>query len=63
MGVDQFDPDLIHETFIQTIRDLKILQERQQRKCENLEKSLKEEQKVHVKSIDILRDKHQVFLY
>lgn len=55
-----FDPDLLHETFVQTIKDLKILQERQQKKCEKLENHLKEEQKVHAKNIDSLQEKHQV---
>lgn len=32
---EDFDPSLLSETFTQTIKDLRILQERQQRKCES----------------------------
>lgn len=60
IGSDQFDPDLLYETFVETIKDLKILQERQQRKCDKLEEALKEEQKVFVKAIDKFVGKHQV---
>lgn len=59
IGSDQFDPDLLHETFTQTIKDLKILQERQQRKCERLEEVAKQEQLVFAKNIDLLQDRHQ----
>ena len=60
IGTDQFDPDVLHETFVQTIKDLKIVQEKQQRKCERLEESLKDEQKIHAKNINNLKDRHQV---
>lgn len=59
VGSDQFDADLLHETFTQTINDLKILQERQQRKCDRIEDVLREEQTVHSKSISHLQDRHQ----
>jgi exocyst complex component 5 len=60
-SVDQLDdPDFLHETFIQTIKDLKILQERQQRKCDKLEDMVKEEMKVHSKNIGALQERHQV---
>ncbi|XP_035774275.1 exocyst complex component 5-like [Anopheles albimanus] len=60
IGSDQFDPDLLHETFVETIKDMKILQERQQRKCDKLEEALKEEQAIFVKAIDKFVAKHQV---
>uniref|UniRef100_A0A182ILN1 Exocyst complex component 5 n=1 Tax=Anopheles atroparvus TaxID=41427 RepID=A0A182ILN1_ANOAO len=60
IGSDQFDPDLLYETFVETIKDMKILQERQQRKCDKLEEALKEEQAVFVKAIDKFVAKHQV---
>lgn len=44
---------------MQTIKDLKVLQERQQRKCERLEEILKEEQGAHAKYIEKLQDRHQ----
>lgn len=55
-----FEPDLLIETFQNTIKDLKILQERQQRKCEKLEAVLAEEQKVHARNIDKLLERHSV---
>uniref|UniRef100_A0A182W1J9 Exocyst complex component 5 n=1 Tax=Anopheles minimus TaxID=112268 RepID=A0A182W1J9_9DIPT len=60
IGSDQFDPDLLYETFVETIKDMKILQERQQRKCDKLEEALKEEQAIFVKAIDKFVAKHQV---
>jgi exocyst complex component 5 len=57
---EQFDPDLLSDTFSQSIKDLKILQERQQRKCEKLEAALKDEQKVHAKNIDKLLERHSI---
>lgn len=60
IGLDNFDPVLLHDTFTQTIQDLKILQERQQRKCERLEEVLKNEQSLFAKNIDGLQDRHQV---
>uniref|UniRef100_A0A182MQ72 Exocyst complex component 5 n=1 Tax=Anopheles culicifacies TaxID=139723 RepID=A0A182MQ72_9DIPT len=60
IGSDQFDPDLLYETFVETIKDMKILQERQQRKCDKLEEALKEEQAIFVKAIDKFVSKHQV---
>lgn len=56
---EQFDADLLHETFTQTIKDLKILQERQKRKCERIEDVLREEQSIHGKKINQLQDRHQ----
>ncbi|KAJ6630920.1 Exocyst complex component 5 [Pseudolycoriella hygida] len=60
IGLDNFDPVLLHDTFTQTIQDLKILQERQQRKCERLEEVLKNEQSLFAKNIDGLQGRHQV---
>lgn len=60
IGSEQFDPDLLHDTFTQTIKDLKILQERQQRKCERLEEQAKEEQILFGKNISALKARHQI---
>jgi hypothetical protein len=54
------NPDFLQETFIQTIKDLKILQERQQRKCDKLEEQVKDELKILSKNIGSLQDRHQV---
>lgn len=63
IGTDHFDPDVLHETFVQTIKDLKILQEKQQKKCERLEEALKEEQKIYARNINKLQERHQVSTY
>jgi exocyst complex component 5 len=57
---EDFDPHLLSSFFQQSIKDLKILQERQQRKCEKLESALSEEQKVHARSIDNLLERHSI---
>lgn len=59
VGSDQFDAEFLHETFAQTIKDLKILQERQQRKCERLEEILHDEESVHAVNIEKLQSRHQ----
>lgn len=58
-GIDDFNPLALHDTFIQTIKDLKILQEKQQAKCERMEESLKQEQSTHAKKISKLQERHQ----
>lgn len=52
--------ELLIETFQNTIKDLKVLQERQQRKCEKLEAALSDEQKIHAKHIDKLLERHSI---
>uniref|UniRef100_A0A1A9VR06 Exocyst complex component 5 n=1 Tax=Glossina austeni TaxID=7395 RepID=A0A1A9VR06_GLOAU len=59
-GVEDFNPTALHETFTQTIKDLKILQEKQQAKCERLEESLRQEQEAHGKKIFKLQERHQL---
>lgn len=51
---------MLSETFTQTTKDLKILQERQQRKCEKLEAALSDEQKVHARHVDKLLERHSI---
>ncbi|XP_037815141.1 exocyst complex component 5 [Lucilia sericata] len=58
--IKDFNPTALHDTFIQTIQDLKILQEKQQAKCERLEESLKKEQEEHAKNIVKLKERHQL---
>ncbi|XP_017143854.1 exocyst complex component 5 [Drosophila miranda] len=55
----EFSPVALHDTFIQTIKDLKILQEKQQGKCERLEESLRQEKESHAKKISKLQERHQ----
>lgn len=59
-GSQKFDPDLLHDAFRQAIKDLKILQERQQKKCEKLEAQVIEEEQSHAQKLVTLLDKHQV---
>ncbi|XP_047002914.1 exocyst complex component 5 [Schistocerca americana] len=42
-----FDPILLHETFLQAIKDLQVLQERQRKRCERLEMMCREEEASH----------------
>lgn len=49
-----FDPLLVHETFLQAIKDLQVLEERQQKKCDKLETVMKEEEAKHaVETLDL----------
>lgn len=60
-----FDPTIVHETFLQAIKDLQILQERQQKKCDKLETALKDEEAKHILEILELqeRNKHSIDLF
>lgn len=60
-----FDPVLVHETFLHAIKDLQILQERQQKKCEKIEMSVKEEETRHTFEVIELQDrnKHAIDLF
>ncbi|KAF7384399.1 hypothetical protein HZH66_012649 [Vespula vulgaris] len=60
-----FDPVIVHETFLQAIKDLQILQERQQKKCDKLEAGLKDEEARHALEILDLqeRNKHSIDLF
>lgn len=57
-----FDAELLHESFMHTIKDLNILSERQQRKCEKQEEELRGVQKFHAKAIDQLQQKHKTVM-
>ncbi|KOX77029.1 Exocyst complex component 5, partial [Melipona quadrifasciata] len=64
-GKTFFDPTIVHETFLQAIKDLQILQERQQKKCDKLEAALKDEEARHILEIFELqeRNKHSIDLF
>lgn len=55
----------MHETFLQAIKDLQILQERQRKKCDKLETALKDEEAKHILEILELqeRNKHSIDLF
>lgn len=54
-----FDPVLLNETFIQAIKDLQVLQERQRKKCEKLEVICREEEANHWKEVDRLQERNK----
>ncbi|XP_063977769.1 exocyst complex component 5 isoform X1 [Diachasmimorpha longicaudata] len=54
-----FDPVVVHETFVRAIKDLQVLEERQQKKCEKLELGLKEEDTRHTLEIIDLQEKNK----
>ncbi|XP_038206975.1 exocyst complex component 5 [Zerene cesonia] len=55
---DQFDPEMIHDIFTQAIQDLKVLQERQERKCARLEQAVQDEEKIYVAKLAEIMDQH-----
>ncbi|XP_049877648.1 exocyst complex component 5 [Pectinophora gossypiella] len=55
---DQFDPEMIHDIFTQAIQDLKVLQERQERKCARLEQAVQEEEKLYGAKLSEIMDQH-----
>lgn len=56
---DQLDPIALQETFLQAIKDLQMLQERQFRKCARLEQQCQEEELGHWQEIAQLQDKNK----
>ncbi|XP_026760590.1 exocyst complex component 5 [Galleria mellonella] len=55
---DEFDPEMIHDIFTQAIQDLKVLQERQERKCARLEQAVQEEEKLYNTKLSEIMDQH-----
>ncbi|KAG6449971.1 exocyst complex component 5 [Manduca sexta] len=55
---DQFDPEIIHDIFTQAIQDLKVLQERQERKCARLQQAVQEEEKLYGTKLAEIMDQH-----
>ncbi|KAJ3648998.1 hypothetical protein Zmor_020762, partial [Zophobas morio] len=41
---ENFNPSLLHDSFVQAIKDLTLLQERQKKKCERLEAAVREDE-------------------
>uniref|UniRef100_A0A1B6KSQ6 Exocyst complex component 5 n=1 Tax=Graphocephala atropunctata TaxID=36148 RepID=A0A1B6KSQ6_9HEMI len=58
-GNSTFDPVLMHETFSQAIKDLQLLLERQQKKCEKLEQACHDEETSHWQDISKLQEKNK----
>lgn len=59
-GSSNFDPILLHETFLQAIRDLQMLQDRQQKKCERLETMCREEEMNHWQRVYQMQERNKV---
>lgn len=57
---DQIDPEMIHDIFTQAIQDLKVLQERQERKCMRLEQAVQEEEKQYGAKLSEIMEQHSV---
>uniref|UniRef100_A0A1B6CXT9 Exocyst complex component 5 n=1 Tax=Clastoptera arizonana TaxID=38151 RepID=A0A1B6CXT9_9HEMI len=54
-----FDSVLMHETFLQAIKDLQLLLDRQKKKCEKLETLCQEEEANHWQDISQLQEKNK----
>nr|XP_023030240.1 exocyst complex component 5 isoform X1 [Leptinotarsa decemlineata] len=48
---EEFNPNLLHESFVQAIKDLTLLQDRQQKKCEKLEMAVREDEAMFFQEI------------
>ncbi|KAF2882433.1 hypothetical protein ILUMI_23752 [Ignelater luminosus] len=58
-GEDDFNPTQLHDSFVQAIKDLTLLQERQQKKCERLESAVRQDQVVFFQEIQALQEKNK----
>uniref|UniRef100_A0A8D8Y3G9 Exocyst complex component 5 n=1 Tax=Cacopsylla melanoneura TaxID=428564 RepID=A0A8D8Y3G9_9HEMI len=59
-GVEIFDPVVMEETFVQCIKDFKLLQDRQKKKCEKLEQLCHEEEVRHVQQLSHIQEKNKL---
>ncbi|KAB0803903.1 hypothetical protein PPYR_00873 [Photinus pyralis] len=58
-GEEHFNPTLLHDSFVQAIKDLTLLQERQQKKCERLEAVVRQDELVFFQEIQALQEKNK----
>lgn len=58
-GEEDFNPSLLHESFVQAIKDLTLLQERQQKKCERLETVVRQDEMIFFQEIQALQEKNK----
>ncbi|CAH1958196.1 unnamed protein product [Acanthoscelides obtectus] len=56
---EDFNPTLLHESFVQAIKDLTLLQERQQKKCEKLENAVREDEALFFQEVYNLFEQNQ----
>ncbi|CAH1958200.1 unnamed protein product [Acanthoscelides obtectus] len=57
---EDFNPTLLHESFVQAIKDLTLLQERQQKKCEKLENAVREDEALFFQEVYNLFEQNQL---
>ncbi|KAF7265194.1 hypothetical protein GWI33_021387 [Rhynchophorus ferrugineus] len=53
------NPALLHESFVQAIKDLTLLQERQEKKCERLEATVREDEAIFFQEIYTLLEQNK----
>jgi len=58
-STNRFNPSIIHETFLQAISDLQMLQERQMKKCEKLESACQEEESRHWQDVAAFQERNK----
>ncbi|CAB0002503.1 unnamed protein product [Nesidiocoris tenuis] len=58
-GSSTFEPSLMFDTFCQTIKDLRLLQDRQRKKCDKLEVICQEEENSHWQDIGKFQEKNK----
>ncbi|XP_022909195.1 exocyst complex component 5 [Onthophagus taurus] len=58
-GNEEFNPVVLHDSFVQAIKDLTLLQERQQKKCERLEARVQDDEAIFRKEIHGLLDSNK----
>lgn len=59
-GDEDFNPILLHDSFVQAIKDLTLLQERQQKRCERLEAAVRDDETLFRREIHGLQDNNKV---
>jgi hypothetical protein len=58
-GDEDFNPTLLHDSFVQAIKDLTLLQERQKKKCERLEAAVREDEALFFQEIHNLLEQNK----
>ncbi|KAF5297093.1 hypothetical protein FQA39_LY02673 [Lamprigera yunnana] len=58
-GEEDFNPTLLHDSFVQAIKDLTLLQERQQKKCERLETIVRQDEIIFFQEVQGLQEKNK----
>ncbi|XP_017785913.1 PREDICTED: exocyst complex component 5 isoform X2 [Nicrophorus vespilloides] len=59
-GEDDFNPILLHDSFVQAIKDLTLLEERQQKRCERLEATVRDDETLFRREIHGLQENNKM---